>query len=90
MASFGQSCLTTTSASRSVPLACSVAVMQTSAPNAVAARSMRSSSVAITTWPAALAEAVSNTYCSIGLPSNWRSGFPGRRVEAKRAGMTTL
>ena len=64
--------------------------MQTSAENAVAVAAMRSSSVAIITLRAPLSVARRHTCSSIGLPHRSRSGLPGRRCDAKRAGMTTL
>src|SRR5208282_2946395 len=59
-------------------------------PCASAAARMRSSSVAMTTRSAPLARARSATRTTIGLPRISSSGLPGRRVEAKRAGISTV
>ena len=79
----------TTSAMRSVPDACPAAVMTQSAPKPAATFSMRASSVATMTEAAPLARAHSHTHWISGRPPISSSGLPGRRVAAKRAGMTT-
>ena len=80
-----------TSAMRSVPERCSARVMTASAPNAVAACTTRSSSVAIITREILLALlARSHTRWIIGLPASTTRTFPGKRVEAKRAGMIAM
>ena len=82
-----------TSATRSVPEAWLAEVMITAlagAPKARAPATMRSSSVAISTSPACAAPACSYTHCSIDLPAMRSSGLPGSRVDAWRAGITTL
>lgn len=63
----------------------------TVAPKAVAALAMRSSSVATTveeSWEHAWQR--SQTCWSSGLPAIGWSGFPGKRVEAQRAGMMPM
>src|SRR5271167_422791 len=61
-----------------------------SMPCCTAAARMRSSSVAMTTRSAPLACARSATRTTIGLPTISSSGLPGRRVDAKRAGIRTV
>jgi hypothetical protein len=78
-----------TSAMRSVPDACRGDVRTQSAPNFSAACKIRSSSVATMTDAAPLLHALSHTHWMSGRFAMGSSGFPGRRVAAKRAGMTT-
>ncbi len=59
-----------------------------SAPNALAASSTSSLSVAITTERADAAIARRQACSIIGAPPISASGLPGRRSEAMRAGMT--
>ena len=79
-----------TSATRSVPLRCFGEVIATSAPNPNAHSAIRRSSVATITVSTPFARAHRSHTCWIsGLPAIRCSGFPGRRVDAKRAGMMT-
>lgn len=80
----------TTSAIRSVPEVCLADVVATSQPWARAASRTRASSVAMTTRVAPEAAACSATRTTMGLPPKSISGLPGRRAEAKRAGMMTM
>ena len=81
----------TASATRSVPVRWFVEVITARPPNPRTAARIRSSSVATTTSaiPRALA-ARSYTCWMSGLPAISASGFPGKRVEAWRAGITTM
>src|SRR5512134_5472 len=78
------------SATRSVPDAQAGDVIVASPPNPRTASEMRRSSVATTTRDARRDFlAFSQTYHIIGRPSIWANGFPGSRVDAYRAGITT-
>jgi hypothetical protein len=73
---------------RSVPLAWPGEVIAASPPKARTALAIRSSSVATTTRLTSRADrARSYTRSIIVLPWISERGFPGRRVDAKRAGM---
>ena len=62
---------------------------QSSAPDAFAASKIRSSSVATITSSTLVALSTRSTTCAIiGLPAIGARGFPGNRVDAKRAGIT--
>ena len=74
---------------RSEPEAWSARVITARAPAASAAAAISAVSVATTTSPSAAARARSTTWTIIGRPPMSASGLPGRRVEAKRAGMSS-
>jgi hypothetical protein len=80
--SSGHSKRRASSAIRSVPLACSVDVISTRAPNARHAAAIRSSSVATMTSPAPLCAVCRYTHSIIGLPAMSFSGLPGNRDDA--------
>ena len=76
------------SASRSVPVAWSREVITTSPPNPRTTAAMRSSSVATSTRSGRRARRTRSCTCWImGFPCMSERGFPGRRVDPKRAGM---
>jgi len=77
-----QPCATTTSARRSVPLACSTLVRTARRPCPCAAASTSRWSVATTTSSAPERSARSATRTTIGLPPRSSSGLAGRRVDA--------
>ena len=78
----------TASARRSVPVAWAEEVSTTSPPKPRTAAAMRSSSVATSTRSGSeAARARSHTRSIIVFPWMSERGFPGRRVEPKRAGM---
>src|ERR1700736_2385851 len=80
--------LRTTSAMRSVPLGCVGEVIATSAPQSKAALAIRMSSVAMMTSSNFFARRQrSQTWRRSGLFAIRCSGFPGKRVDAHRAGM---
>ena len=58
-------------------------------PAASTAAATRASSVATTTGPTSASIALRQTWTIIGSPQMSASGFPGRRVEAMRAGIRT-
>ena len=75
---------------REVPLAWSARVITASPPASSMALAMEKSSVATTTRPRPASIARRQTWTIIGWPLMSASGFPGRRVEAMRAGMRTM
>ena len=77
------------SARRSVPEVCAAEVMQTATSSGARASAMRASSVATTTSLAPASRARLTTCTIIGSPAMSRSGLPGKRVDAWRAGMAT-
>src|SRR6266446_9327312 len=78
----------TTSAMRSVPLACFGEVSATSAPHSKAALAIRMSSVAMITESNFLARwHRSQTWRRSGLPAIRYNGFPWKRVDPQRAGI---
>ena len=72
---------------RSEPEAWSARVITARAPAASAASAIAAASVATTTSPSSASRARSTTWAIIGRPPMSASGLPGRRVEAKRAGI---
>ncbi len=74
---------------RSVPLGSSGEVSSTGQPLARQSAAISSASVATTTWSSwGQARAASYTQASMGRPAISRRILRGRRVEARRAGMT--
>jgi hypothetical protein len=76
---------------RSVPVAQETGVITASPPNARTTLAMRTSSVATRTASRDRAFfACSQTHWIMGLPARSTRGLPGKREEAKRAGMMPM
>src|SRR5262249_23020178 len=75
---------------RSEPEAWSLRVMTARPPAFSTAAATASESVATTTSPIAASRARRSTCTIIGTPLRSARGLPGRRVEARRAGMRTI
>ena len=94
MASSGSCNRAQACASRSLPLACSAPVRMASTPKSAQACTMRGWSAATTTRAAAWALSACCTRCAtrttMGMPAMSASGFSGRRVLCRRAGISTV
>src|SRR5579862_1438001 len=80
----------TAAKTRSVPEGSAGSVMTAIPPSARSVFAISSSPAATTTGPISAATAERQTRTIIGTPAISASGFPGRRVDAMRAGMTMM